>query len=220
MKSLYIEGNTFLHRLPAAAKIAGLAVFSLLVFMTRNMAMLAILATFACALHARCGMGGRESLYRLRPMLLMITVIALFHLLFTSPEEAGIAILRLGALLLAATTITATTGLDAFIDTVTTAMQPLERLGLIRAADAGLAFGLALRFLPEVTGRYEAIRDAHRARGMPVRATTLLVPLLISTLRDADAVADAIDARGIRGQNLAEHSAAVAMPARQKDKSE
>jgi biotin transport system permease protein len=33
-----------------------------------------------------------------------------------------------------------------------------------------------------------------------VRLHTILVPLIIMTLKDADAIADAIDARGFRGQ--------------------
>jgi biotin transport system permease protein len=76
--------------------------------------------------------------------------------------------------------------------------MPLEKVGLVRAADIGLAVGLVVRFAPEVLARYRAIREAHQARGLKIRLSTTLVPLIILTLRDADAIADAIDARGIR----------------------
>ncbi len=66
------------------------------------------------------------------------------------------------------------------------------------ADDVGLAVGLVLRFVPEILGRYQAIREAHTARGLKVRPMTLLAPLIILTLRDADKIAAAIDARGFR----------------------
>jgi biotin transport system permease protein len=70
----------------------------------------------------------------------------------------------------------------------------------VKASDLGLAIGLVIRFLPEVLGRYQAIRDAHHARGLKPKPLTLAVPLIILTLRNADEIAAAIDARGIRGQ--------------------
>ena len=60
--------------------------------------------------------------------------------------------------------------------------------------------GLVLRFVPEIAGRYEALKEAHAARGIPVKLSRMLGPLIISTLKDADRIAEAIDARGIRGQ--------------------
>ena len=67
-------------------------------------------------------------------------------------------------------------------------------------ASIGLALGLVLRFVPEIAGRYEALKEAHAARGIPVKLSRMLGPLIISTLKDADRIAEAIDARGIRGQ--------------------
>jgi biotin transport system permease protein len=76
--------------------------------------------------------------------------------------------------------------------------MPLEKIGLVKAADIGLAVGLVVRFVPEIVSRYQAIREAHEARGLTIRVRTMLVPLIILTLRDADQIAAAIDARGIR----------------------
>jgi biotin transport system permease protein len=70
----------------------------------------------------------------------------------------------------------------------------------LKAADISLAIGLVLRFVPEIAARYEGLKEAHRARGLPVRLSQILGPLIISTLKDADSIAQAIDARGIRGQ--------------------
>jgi biotin transport system permease protein len=83
---------------------------------------------------------------------------------------------------------------------VTDLARPLERLGLMKAADLGLALGLVLRFVPEIAQRHEALKEAHAARGIPFKLSRMLGPLIISTLKDADRIAEAIDARGIRGQ--------------------
>ena len=104
------------------------------------------------------------------------------------------------SLVLFAAAVTATTTISAFMDEVTILLTPLERLGLVRAADVSLALGLVLRFVPDIFARYEAIREAHRARGLPVRPLTIIGPLIILTLKDADTIAAAIDARGFRRQ--------------------
>jgi biotin transport system permease protein len=97
-----------------------------------------------------------------------------------------------------AAAVTATTTIAEFIDEITLLARPLERIGLVQANDVGLAVGLVVRFVPEILGRYQAIKEAHAARGIKVRPVTLLAPLIILTLRDADNIAAAIDARGIR----------------------
>ncbi|MGK6313900.1 CbiQ family ECF transporter T component [Neorhizobium sp. DT-125] len=200
MKTLYVEGDTFLHRLPPRVKLVVLALSSLLLFLIDSPLFLAAAATCGGGIYASLGLGWRQSFFRLRPILLTIAIVALFTLVLNSPGQALIVLLRLTALALLAAAATATTSTGDFIDEITLAARPLERAGLIRAADIGLSIGLVVRFVPEVLTRYQAIRDAHHARGLKPRPLTLAVPLIILTLRNADEIAAAIDARGIRAQ--------------------
>ena len=200
MKSLHVEGNTFLHRLPAGVKLAGLAAVSLLLFLMNSPTALAVAALAGFGLYAMLGLGWRNSWQRMRVILLTIVVVSLFTLVINSPANAATVFFRLLALALFAATITATTSTGDFIAVVTKAARPLEMIGLVKASDLGLAIGLVIRFLPEVLGRYQAIRDAQHARGLKPKPLTLAVPLIILTLRNADEIAAAIDARGIRGQ--------------------
>ncbi|AXV14602.1 transporter [Neorhizobium sp. SOG26] len=201
MKTLYVQGNTWLHRLSPGLKLGGLAVFSLLLFATRSPVVLAAAVFLAGAIHASMRFGVVRTWQQLRVILLSISILTVFTLLLNGPADALAVFLRLVALAVLAATITATTSTAEFIDTITAGARPLERIGLVKAADLGLAIGLVVRFVPEVLARYEAIRDAHRARGLKQRPLTLAVPLIIQTLRHADEIAAAIDARGIRGQN-------------------
>jgi biotin transport system permease protein len=198
MNTLYLDGQTLLHRLPTKAKLGGLAVFSLFLFMASNALVLGVAALIAALAYASTSIGWSAGLVRLSPAFITIFAVTLFALLFQPPVEALIILFRLTALMLAAAAITATTSIGAFIDTITWAATPFERIRLVRAADIGLAVGLVIRFVPEVTLRYRSIRDAHRARGLKIRPVTLIVPLMIHTLKNADEIAAAIDARGIR----------------------
>jgi len=200
MKSLHVEGDTFLHRLPAGGKLAGLAAVSLLLFLMNSPLPLAVAAAAGLALYAMLGLGWRNSWQRMRVILLTIVVVSVFTLVINSLGNAATVFFRLLALALFAATITATTTTGDFIAVVTKAARPLEMTGMVKASDIGLAIGLVIRFLPEVLGRYQAIRDAHHARGLKPKTLTLAVPLIILTLRNADEIAAAIDARGIRGQ--------------------
>ncbi|MBN9056847.1 MAG: energy-coupling factor transporter transmembrane protein EcfT, partial [Rhizobiales bacterium] len=150
-------------------------------------------------LHADAGgVGVREAFRRTRFVLFTVLILAAANYYLHSPHEALVVFCRLAALVLLAAAVTATTGISAFMDEVTRLLMPLERRGLVQAADVSLAVGLVIRFVPEILARYRDIADAHRARGLPVRPLTTLVPLIILTLKDADTIAMAIDARGFR----------------------
>lgn len=198
MQSLYVEGNGRLHLLSARVKLIVLAVLGIALFTTANIALLATAVAATGVVYFGIGMPVRSALARLKPILLTIVIVAVFSLAFNPWQGAVVALLRLTALMLFAASVTATTTIAAFMDEITLAARPLERLGLVRADDVGLAVGLVVRFVPEIIGRYHAIAEAHRARGLKVRPSTVLVPLIILTLKDADNIAAAIDARGIR----------------------
>ncbi|WP_129559385.1 energy-coupling factor transporter transmembrane component T, partial [Bordetella pertussis] len=90
------------------------------------------------------------------------------------------------------------TPVPALIDACERALRPAERLGLLNAAQVALALALALalRFIPEIWRNYQEIREAQAARGLGAHPLALLVPLVVRTLKRAEEVAQAIDARG------------------------
>lgn len=199
MKTLYVEGGSLLHRASARAKLIGLAATGLLLLVNSPW-LLGVALLAAAGLYASVGIGAREAWLQLRPVGLTILIVAVFSFIVSPPLEAMLVVMRLVTLVLAAAAVTATTTIGEFIGEITLAARPLERLGLVRAADIGLAVGLVIRFVPEVLERYHAIRAAHAARGLRPGVLTLAVPLIILTLKNADDIAAAIDARGIRAQ--------------------
>jgi biotin transport system permease protein len=198
MRELHIVGDTWMHRLPPRPKLAMLAFLGIGLFLTDRLGLLGPAMLVTAVFYFRAGLPSGEAIQRLRPVILTIILVAAFSLLFNPLHDAIATVLRLTALVLFAATVTTTTTIAAFIDEITALATPLEKIGVMRAADIGLAVGLVIRFVPDILGRYRAIREAHEARGLKIRITTTLVPLIILTLRDADSIAAAIDARGIR----------------------
>ncbi|MGY5801263.1 energy-coupling factor transporter transmembrane component T family protein [Rhizobium sp. LEGMi12c] len=200
MQTLHVDVDTWLHRLSPRLKLLALTAFGVLLFLTQSITVLACANLIGAGLYFRSGLSIAEALKRLWPILISIAVLAIFAALVGPLHAAIVTALRLTALALFAATVTATTSMAAFIDEITALAMPLEKLGLLKAADIGLAIGLVIRFVPEILDRYRAIREAHQARGIKIRLATTLAPLIILTLRDADNIAAAIDARGIRRQ--------------------
>lgn len=201
MKSLHVDGTGWLYRVSPRLKLLTLMGFSIALFLTRDLAALVAATVLAAGVLSATRLPLRDIALRLRPVMLTIFLVAAFSYLLLLVNDASVNLLRLTALALLATAVTITVSISQFMDEITLAAGPLERLGLLKAADIGLAVGLVVRFVPEIVNRYHAVRDAHRARGLPVRMATIVAPLVIMTLKDADAIADAIDARGFRGQS-------------------
>ncbi|SDL60418.1 energy-coupling factor transporter transmembrane protein EcfT [Ensifer sp. YR511] len=200
LTSLHIEGNSLLHRLPVRVKLMALVASSVGLFLSASLAVQAIAFIVAAALYLSAGLTPKEALKRVGFVFLTIFFLAAVNLFYLSVAEVATLTLRLMALVLFAAAVTATTTISAFMDEITILLSPLERLGWLKAADVSLALGLVLRFVPDIFARYQAIRKAHRARGLPVRPLTIIGPLIILTLKDADTIAAAIDARGFRRQ--------------------
>lgn len=200
LTSLHVEGTSLLHRIPVKPKLLGLMVFGLLLYFLDQPLVLTAALVLTGLVYLSTSVGLREGLRRLKPVLFTIAFLAAVNLLLLTPLEALITTLRLVAILFLAAAVTASTTIADFMAAVTDLARPLEKLGLMKAADLGLALGLVLRFVPDIAQRYEALKEAHAARGIPVKLSRMLGPLIISTLKDADRIAEAIDARGIRGQ--------------------
>jgi biotin transport system permease protein len=200
MRTLYVSGDSLLHRMSPRVKLVGLAALSVVLFASRSPTLLGTLCVASAATYLLLRLPLHESWQRLRPVLLTIIIVGLFTLVADSAPQAGIFVLRLTSLMLLAAAVTATTSISDFMGEITALAMPFERIGLLKAADIGLAVGLVVRFVPEVLARYQAVRDAHHARGLKPRMLTTAVPMIILTLRNADEIASAIDARGLRRQ--------------------
>lgn len=192
----YTPGATWLHRLPAGAKLLGLMAASVVVIVLRGpWTGLGALAV-ALVLVAWSGMGLRLTLATLRGFLLVAVLLAAYHLWQSDWRRAVEQVSDLLALILLATVMTATTPIDEVLDTITRALEPLRRLG-VNPARVALAFSLVLRSVPQLMTIASETRDAARARGLERNPRAWLTPFVIRSVAQARETGDALHARGL-----------------------
>lgn len=212
--SVYIKGDSFIHRLDPRAKLVILAVYSCALFFVSSWWGMALMgALFACALGA-----SRIPFGRIFGCGAIIYVLAAFAILFNAVRfEDGVAVLSavgfdVGCLYAARILLLFWVSiLLCFTSTSTDLtigfaklLSPLRMLH-VPVDDLALVLSLALRFIPLASAEFVQIRQAQRARCAHFDDGTLwqrlqaadnsFVPLFVSLFRRADRLALAMDAR-------------------------
>ncbi|MEV6276342.1 energy-coupling factor transporter transmembrane protein EcfT [Nocardia sp. NPDC051832] len=197
MIGLYRPGTSPLHRIPAGPKILLLiaAIVSATLFADSPFRV-GLAAVLVAALFALARIPAGVAVAQLRPMTWMLLIIAVFQLILTSPAQAFVVC---GVLLLSvalAALVTLTTRVTDLLDTVTRALTPLRRFGIAPDRIA-LLLALAIRCVPLLTTIVQEVAEARRARGLTWSMTALVTPVLVRALRTADALGEALAARGV-----------------------
>jgi len=221
----YVPGETLIHRLDPRTKILGVLIYLSGLFAVQTGAGYLGMAVFAAFLLGLAGISGYYLVQGLRPLVVLIVFIFVFHLLFTPGQvlwqsgplavtseglHQGVFLsLRLVLLLLVTLLLTLTTPPLALTDGLAQLMAPAARLG-IPVHDLAVMAGIALRFIPFLLEETEKIIKAQIARGSawgtggPVtqmRALLpVLVPVFVSAFRRADELSLAMEARCYRPQ--------------------
>lgn len=196
MQSLYVARDTWLHRLPAGTKLAALFVAGIALFLVHALPMLGLAAAAGAVLVWASGVSAAQLWRQIRGMLLVLLVVCLAAAWFDGLQRGLEVLLRLVALIALALAVTLTTRSSDMLETCERVLQPLDALGWIDATRVSLALSLCLRFVPEIHRSYLDIREAQAARGIRANPIALIVPLVVATLKRADVIAEAIDARG------------------------
>ena len=193
---LYVPGRSILHRIPAGAKLLGLIGLAVISQLLGQWWQRCLLLTVVLLLYplARIGLG--FALRQLRSLWWVLAAIAVAQIVFAGWRLAVSVVATIALLVLAAGLVTLTTTTTALSDVVVRVLGPFRRFG-VAPERVGLLMALSIRAVPVVLGLAEQIRDAHRARGLPIRPRTFAVPLLVRALRHAQQLGDALIARGL-----------------------
>lgn len=192
---LYVPGDSPLHRMRAGTKLLLILVAGAgSVFLDRPWQVAAatglVLAGYAVA-----RLPLRLVLRQVRPLLWLLGMLAAFHVVVNGWERAVVFVGVIMGLVLLAALVTLTTRTTAMVDAVVHALRPLRRFG-VQPERVGLLLALGIRAVPVVVGLAEEVRDAQRARGLTASPRAFAVPLIVRSLRHADALGDALVARG------------------------
>jgi len=192
---LYHPGTSPLHRASAGAKVAGLLVVSLALFVVPSIGFALMSVPVAFAIYLSTGAPFRQLIAQLRGPAILLCLVFVFHLLFGSIEDGVLAVARFATLILLASAVTLSTPISEMAELVEWLLRPLNPFG-VNPEKVGLAIALAIRFVPLISEEFRHIREAQAARGLAANPLALIVPLVIRTLKSADELADAIEARG------------------------
>lgn len=193
---LYLPGSSVLHRTPAGAKLLVLLMVGAGSVLVRQPWQVAVALGVVLVGFAVAGLGLRVALHQVRPLVWFAVPIGLFHVVVNGPARAAVVVGVIAVLVLLAALSTLTTRTEAMVEALVGACRPLRRVG-VEPERVGLVLTLAIRSVPVVVGLAQEVRDAQLARGLGSSPRAFAVPLIVRSLRHADALGDALVARGV-----------------------
>lgn len=196
MIGLYRPGSSLLHRAPAGLKLVVLAAAVVALLTVDDPRRLAVAAVVVAVLYAVARIPPRVAAAQLRPMLWFAAFLLVVQTVLTDWTTAVGLVARLVLVVSLAALVTLTTRVTAMLDVVEAGLQPLRHVG-VRPRRVGLVLALTIRAVPVIARVVGTVRDAHRARGGSGPPWRLLVPVLVRVLRQADALSEALVARGL-----------------------
>jgi biotin transport system permease protein len=191
----YVPGRSALHRTPAGVKLVGLVLAGAGAIWLHRPWQVGVALVVVIAGYLVSGLGWRTPVRQVRPLWPLLAVTAVLHVLLGDWQRAVVVVGTIIVLVLLAALVTLTTRTSDLVDVVVAAARPLHRLG-IDADRVGLMVALGIRCVPVVVALAGEIRDAQRARGLTASPRAFAVPLVVRALRHADALGDALVARG------------------------
>lgn len=224
----YYPADSFVHKCNPAVKILFLIIYITAIFVGKNFYTLAACALVFVLLAAFSGVPIKMLLRSVKAVLFMLVFMVVLNLFFgagetvlwkwgfiTITQEAIYYTIFLAVrwflLVLASSLLTLTTTPVALADGLEVLLSPLK---LVRVPVHALALvmSIALRMIPILTEETGRIMNAQKARGADFETGGLikrvkaiiptLIPLLISALRRAYELADAMDARCYAGSKV------------------
>lgn len=200
MIGLYRPGTSLLHRAPALLKLALLAVLMVLVGLVADPVVLAGELLVVVALYALAGIPPGAAWPQIGPILWILLFAVPVQVLVVGGSAAGwtTAGLMAGRLIVAvalAALFTLTTTVTAVLEAFQLLLRPFRRW--VDADRVGLLVALTIRCIPLVAEIVREVLDARRARGAQGSVIALAVPVVVRSLYAADAIGEALAARGL-----------------------
>ncbi|MBB4930112.1 biotin transport system permease protein [Lipingzhangella halophila] len=193
---LYLPGDSVLHRTPAGVKLLALlgAVTAVVVL---GDPWIAVGAAVGCALlYPLCGLRAGHAWRILRPLLPFLVLIVLFQMLGGDALVAVRTCAQLVLAVLLSGLVTFTTRVSTMLALFERVARPLRFAG-VRPDRLALVLALTIRALPMVAAAWHASREAYLARGLRGRPHLMVVPVIVGLVRSAEAMGDAMTARGL-----------------------
>ncbi|WP_300080360.1 energy-coupling factor transporter transmembrane protein EcfT [Propioniciclava sp.] len=194
---LYQPGTSLLHRLPPGVKLLALLAVGMVSVVAQRW-WFVVLALVAATVVVYLAAGFSVGLWwrQIRPMWLILALTAAMHV-WASGWERAVAITGMIVVLVSlAALVTLTSPTASLVDAVVRASGWLRRFG-VDPERVGIFLLVGIRCVPLVAGLAAQVREAQIARRATTSVGAFLVPLIVRALREADALGEALVARGV-----------------------
>lgn len=224
----YFVADSFVHRLDPRAKILLLIFLIVLIFFAGNVVSLLTVTLLTVLIMMFSGIPVRLYFKNIKVIIPIIIFTAILNLFYTRtgtpllPEEwviqiytgglmrSGYMAVRVLLLILASSALTYTTTPNDLTDAIERLLKPLKFIGLGEAVHTmSMMMTIALRFIPTLIEETDKIMSAQKARGADFESggiikkvkalLPILIPLLISAVRRAYELAEAMECRCYNG---------------------
>lgn len=192
---LYHSGSSPIHRLPAGVKLAALLIGAVGTHWLDRPWRVGVALLVMALLYLAARIPVSLAVAQVRPLWVVAIVLGAFQWWVGGWQVAVTVVGVLAVLLLLAALVTLTTRATTMVDTIVRCCGPLRPLG-IDPDRIGLLLALGIRSVPVVIGLARQVREAQLARGLAASPTAFAVPLVVRSLRHADALGEALAARG------------------------
>lgn len=223
----FIDTNSVLHKLDPRTKLLSLIAFIVFIFVAGNFISLGLLAVllFACIFTSKIPL--KMYLKNLKAILPIIIITALLNVFYTDGGEVLIdwwiftvttggvyraifMAVRIILLILSSAVLSYSTSPTSLTGAIESLLKPLKLIGLGNAVHTmAMTMTIALRFIPTLIEETEKIMNAQKARGANLDSGNILkrvkallpilIPLLISSVRRAYELAEAMECRCYNG---------------------
>lgn len=223
----YYPAESLVHKMDARVKILAVIAYIVAVFLVQSFQFMGFLAclTFVIIATAFSRVPFLKVLRSVKGILFFIILSAVLQLFFNSNGKpvlvwnfiyitdqgllnAGFIVARITLIVLGASLLTLTTSPVELADGIESLLYPLKFIKF-PVHEFALIMSIALRFIPTLLDETDRIIKAQKARGADFETGNIfkkakalipvLIPLLISSFRRADELADAMDARCYSG---------------------
>lgn len=224
----YFVANSFVHKLDARAKILLLIYLIVLIFISKNVVSLLLAVVLTLLVMMSSGIPIRLYFKNIKVIIPIIVFTAILNVFYTKtgvpllPDDfflqvysggllrAGFMAVRVLLLILVSSALTYTTTPNDLTDAIERLLKPLSVIGLREAVHTmSMMMTIALRFIPTLIEETDKIMNAQKARGADLESggiikkvkalLPILIPLLISAVRRAYELAEAMECRCYNG---------------------
>lgn len=195
MIGIFHPGTSLVHRMPALAKLALLAVVVTAVTLLHSPAALGVASALVVGLFVLARIPARLAWQQITPILWVLAFTVPVQWIFAGWEAAATMGVRLVLAVALAAVYTLTTPVSATLDAMQVLLRPFRRW--VDPDRVGLALALAIRCVPLLADLVREVLEARKARGAEGSPTAFAVPVIVRALRTADHLGEALMARGV-----------------------